>query len=155
MLDLLQVVFFRSSVEIQVHCVSDLLFRLQVQCVSDLLSGYSFAIWTRDGRRCFIQRMKLSVTFICNYKRVGFLLRSRFECRQYSRHCWSSNFSVPYTESIRTYVFLEAKFLSITEQSSERWRLDPASRKERWKLFLPLYQLSQRDFDKKRLYMKH
>ena len=40
---LIHVVFFRSSVEIHVHCVSDFLFRLQVQCVSDLLFlGYSF-----------------------------------------------------------------------------------------------------------------
>ena len=41
-LSLIHVVFFRSSVEIHVHCVSDFLFRLQVQCVSDLLLGYSF-----------------------------------------------------------------------------------------------------------------
>ena len=59
---LIHVVFFRSSVGIQVHCVSDLLFRIQVQCVSDLLSRIqvSCASWTQDGAECFFQRMKLS-----------------------------------------------------------------------------------------------
>ena len=73
---LIHVVFFRSSVGIQVHCVSDLLFRIQVQCVSDLLSmiQVSCASWTQDGAECFFPKNEnsQSVTFICDYERAGF-----------------------------------------------------------------------------------
>ena len=47
---LIHVVFFRSSVGIQVCCVSDLLFVIQVQCVSDLLFWDSGFFCNLDAR---------------------------------------------------------------------------------------------------------
>ena len=74
---LIHVVFFRSSVGIQVHCVSDLLFFLGFRFSVFLIFFLWFRFLVQVGRKmeqsAFSKEWNSqSVTFICDYERAGF-----------------------------------------------------------------------------------